>query len=96
MTERAYVRDPTCRMWSSEVRSGLGLEQIRLSEVSSPLLRREVIRHNMNALPKRNPRTEAPDPVSGVKKTHPLEEITTLGVVPYCQWSKNITPKPRI
>ena len=62
------VRDPTCRMWSSELRSGVGLEQIRLSEVSSPLLRRKVIRHNMNALPKRNPRTEAPEPVSGVKK----------------------------
>lgn len=73
------VRGPTCRMWSSELRSGVGLEQIRLTEVSSPLLRRKVIRHNMNALPKRNPRTEAPEPGAGVKKTHPLEEITTLG-----------------
>jgi hypothetical protein len=72
---------------------GSGLEQIRLSEVSSPLLRREVIRHNMNALPKRNPRTEAPDPVSGVKKTHPLEEITTLGWFHIGQWSKEYHPK---
>ena len=90
------MRDPTCRMWSSELRSGLGLELMRLYKVSPPLLRRKVIRHNMNA-PRTASTEEATDAVSGVKKNalsrrdhnSKRDAILASGV-------KNISPKPHI